>query len=99
MANQVIASVFTAVAQGASGFIQGKFNVSIRGNFVGTVFLQRSFDNGVTWQLCTGYNNQLPSAGFTIGVSFVCEEPEDGVLYRFNCTQWTSGTITTRISQ
>ena len=66
------------------------FNVSVWGTFVGTVQLQRSFDGGTTW---------IPTASYTAVDSDIGEEPEDSVLYRFECTAYTSGTINYRLSQ
>jgi len=89
----------TAQAQASALFraAPGKFNLSLWGTFVATVSLERSFDNGVTWLNCSkpdGSNN-----AFTAALSVVCEEPEEGVLYRVYCSAYTSGTVNYRISQ
>jgi hypothetical protein len=70
--------------------IRGDYNTSIWGTFVGTVQLQRSFDDGSTW---------LEVAEYTSGAESVGKEPEKGVLYRFECTAFTSGTINYRMAQ
>lgn len=72
----------------------GKFNVSIWGVSGASVALERSFDGGVTWLNCTTPGG-APNA-FTANASVVCEEPEDGVLYRLTCA---AGTANFRISQ
>jgi hypothetical protein len=88
---------FTGVATGASALLYRSFNLSIWGTFVGTVALERSFDGGTTWLNCTKSDGTANS--FTSGVSLICEEPEPGVLYRLNCTAFTSGAINWRLSQ
>ena len=65
------------------------FNVSRLGG-VGTVVLERSFDNGVTW-----HGVQTMDADFE-GVG---KEIDRQVLYRFNCTAYTSGNIFVRMSR
>lgn len=73
------------------------FNVSLWGTFVGSVQLERSFDNGTTWLPLTAAGT--PLYVWTAPASEVCEEPEAGVLYRLNCTAYTSGTVNYRLSQ
>lgn len=100
-----IAGTFTATGQsnpfapevdlrGARG---GRFNVTLSGTFVATVKLERTFDNGSTWHVVA--KSDFAEAAFTAPVSFMVEEPESGVQYRVNCTAYTSGTVTYRISQ
>jgi hypothetical protein len=77
--------------------IVGTYNVAIGGTFVATLQIERSFDGGATY---------VPLSGATIGVTatfaapttFRGVEPERGVLYRVNCTAFTSGPATVRIS-
>jgi hypothetical protein len=78
--------------------MRGKFNASIQGTFVGTVVIQRSYDNGSTWETVSK-DASGSDASFTAPCSIVVEESEAGVQYRWNCTAYTSGTINTRISQ
>jgi hypothetical protein len=73
------------------------FNVTLRGTFVATVRLERSFDDGVTWDPLTAAGT--PMFVFTGPASEIQEEPEEGVLYRLNCTAYTSGTVDYRLSQ
>ena len=68
--------------------------------YVGTVQVERSFDGGYTWLICNiGGAGQL--AQFTAGtpVSITFGEPEKQILYRLNCTAYSSGVINYRISQ
>ena len=69
------------------------FNITVSGG-VAVVQVERSFDTGVTWfvVLSDSLRTALPE-------SFTLSEPEFGVLYRLNCTAWTSGTVTYRLSQ
>lgn len=87
-----VAATFTSSTQSASFTPQAgrPFNVSLWGTFVASTALERSFDAGTTWLPC--------ATARTAPDSFVCLEPEYGVLYRLNCT-WTSGTVNYRISQ
>jgi hypothetical protein len=67
--------------------------------FVGTLELERSFDAGATWVTCNiGGGGQLAQYSAGTPVSFIAGECERGVAYRWNCTAYTSGSITTRIS-
>jgi hypothetical protein len=76
---------------------RGKFNASVQGTFVGTVKLERSFDEGVTFQVVSK-DSSGADASFTAPCSLVVEEVEKGVVYRWNCTAWTSGTLACRIA-
>jgi hypothetical protein len=82
--------------------VQGLFNVTLGGTApVGTVKLERSFDAGVSWfDVSRDAAGTLASYALSsTEMSFQLNEPESGVLYRANCTAYTSGTITSRISQ
>lgn len=76
----------------------GYFNVTVYGTFTATVAVQRSFDAGATWhtvsQDATGAD-----AAYTAPMSLVALEPEHGVVYRLNCTAYSSGTINYRMSR
>lgn len=73
-------------------FILGDFNFSLSGTWVGTVFIQRSFDGGTTWLDVTSYTANIQDTGF---------EPETRALYRAGIKTggYTSGTAVMRISQ
>ena len=91
---------FTATGQSAAVEIYGKANILIDGG-VGTVAVERSFDDGVTWTVISRDSAGNPASYVMATLAFngVVDEPEPGVLYRLNCTAYTSGTITFRISQ
>lgn len=92
---------FTAAGQASAAFAPMPgvpFDFDLNGVFAATVALQRSFDGGTTWNTVA-----LPSSGAplstTSSVSSSYVENEGGVVYRFQCTAWTSGTVTYRLSQ
>lgn len=76
----------------------GQFNISASGTFVATVQIERSFDNGTNWFVCSS-DSAGTAASFTAPFSVVAEEPTPGVIYRLNCTALTSGEVDYRISQ
>ena len=71
------------------------FNATLSGTWVGTVTLDRSFDNGSTWSPCTNLGAAL---SFTANLTEIVREPEGGVQYSFNFTR-TSGSLVYRLSQ
>ena len=75
-----------------------QFNISLSGDMVGTVEIERSFDNGATWFVCSS-DGAGTEASYTAPFSVVVEENEQKTLYRLNCTAYTSGTGAYRISQ
>jgi hypothetical protein len=82
----------------ASRSTTNAFSVSTSGTFVATVQLERSFDNGSNWFVCSS-DASGTTASWTAPFSVIAEEPTQGVLYRLNCTAYTSGTVTYRIDQ
>ena len=72
--------------------MRGYFNFSLSGTFVATVFVQRSFDKGVTWLDVESYTAATEQKGI---------EPEGGVYYRFGIKTggYTNGTVVGRLSQ
>ena len=101
---QNLPAAFTATGQSTPfladgiGDLQDKpFNISLWGTFVATIQLERSFDGGTTWLPLTAMGNQIYQ--FSAPCSETCVETEAGVLYRWNCTAYTSGTVNHRISQ
>lgn len=99
-ASRVATGTFTAVGVGtpAGNEMNHEFNVSIWGTFVASVALERSFDGGVTFVNCS-LDASGTANGMTTPTSIVCREPESGMLYRLNCTSFTSGPVNWRISQ
>lgn len=103
---QAVTGSFTGTGQSASLLVKGiddgrsrPFNIEVRGNGVGTVQLERSFD-GTNWVPTSANGTQLNKWAKTAANSFseTWEEEEPGALYRLNCTAYTSGTITYRLS-
>ena len=90
MAIDAVSGSFTGVAAGASAAMSGDFNVSLSDFGVATVRLERSFDDGATWLVVESYTGDTER---------LVTEPEKHVLWRFNCTSHTSGTIVWRISR
>lgn len=73
------------------------FNVSVYGTFVGTVVLEKTFDNGTNYIPVLRPNSGTAISYTAPGTEVLCE-PEAGVKYRLRCTAYTSGTINTRLS-
>lgn len=105
-ANAVVTGSFTATGQSTSYLVWGSFNVAIygssgpNGSWNGTVRIERSFDGGTTW-IVAGVGGSGTQATYNTpnqDVSVVVTEPEQGMLYRLNCTAYTSGTINYRLS-
>lgn len=76
--------------------VSAPFNMSLWGTFVGTIYIERSFDNGATYLPITALGS---SVTFSAPASEVFEEPEAGVLWRLRCSAYTSGTVNYRLSQ
>lgn len=94
----VVSGTFTATGRSAAftrDYNQRGFNFTLSGTFVATVQLERSFDQGVTWHPVTAFGTDVE---FTIPVSETWEDPES-TLYALNCENYTSGTVTYRLSQ
>lgn len=106
MAN--VTGSFTATGQSASfiPFISdrstkaGVFNIALTGTGVAAIQLEKSFDNGTTWCQLYGGGTQLYQWAYnSVNLSEQATESEQGVIFRLNCTGFTSGTINYRISQ
>lgn len=108
MTSALISGTFTGTGQSKSAFVYGPFNFSVWGTplngdgtadtYSGTVELERSFDGGTTW-LAVAEDGTGTPASYTTIVSLVGKETESAVLYRVNCTAYSSGTINYRLSQ
>jgi len=72
--------------------LQGYFNLSLSGIWVGTITIQRSFDKGDTWFDVDTFTENIQEYGF---------EPEGGIYYRAGTKEgaYTSGTCVVRLSQ
>jgi hypothetical protein len=101
--SNVVTKSFTATGQSdnfdpfADNFGASRFNLTISGTFVATIRLERSFDEGSTWHPCTRSDGS--SRTWAAPMSIIVSEVEAGVLYRLNCTAFTSGTAVCRLSQ
>lgn len=99
MADGVVTGTFAATGQSSAicfGPDGNGGNVSIFGTFSATLALQRSFDGGTTWiNVTDAYGTALP---YTAPATFRVDEPERGVIYRLNCSAYTSGTVSYRLS-
>lgn len=73
------------------------FNIAVSGTFVGTVVLEKSFDNGTTY-IPVNRPGTNTAISYTAPGCEVLYEPETAVNYRWRCSAYTSGTITTRLS-
>lgn len=81
---------FTGTGTSASiGVSNRKITVRLSGFGTGTVKTQRSFDGGTTWEDVKSY---------TADAVEVVEEPGVDVLWRFNCSAHSSGTLAYRLS-
>lgn len=89
---------FTGTGQSAVIALYDRFNFTLRGTFVATVQLERSFDDGTTWDICSR-DTIGTAAAYTAPVSLVAREPEKKVKFRLNCTAFTSGQVDYRLSQ
>jgi hypothetical protein len=94
----VLSGTLTAVGASASKPLHHDFNVSLWGTFAATVQVERSFDGGTTF-VPVSKDASGTTAAFTAPCSIICDEPELGVLYRLNCTAYTSGTVNFRLSR
>lgn len=95
---EVLGGTFAATGTSTAKALWGDFNVAIWGTFAATVAVERSFDGGTTF-VPVARDTSGTAASFTAATSLSISEPEKGVLYRLNCTAYTSGTVNYRLSQ
>lgn len=98
----VLTHSFTATGQSGSVPVFGEFSVSIWGTplngdgtsgaFVGTVRLERSADGGTTW-VPASTDGVGTVAMYSATTAVQGTEFFTGATYRFNCINYTSGTI------
>jgi len=94
-----LSGTFSGTGESDAVLVRGACNITLKfGGAVATVRLEKSFDGGSTW--FTVSKNTVPEdASFTDSVSAVIEEHEGGVLYRWNCSAYTSGAVIYRIGK
>lgn len=81
----------------ARGSASGHFNFVLNGTFVGTVGVDKTYDDGVTWLPASDVTGTAVS--LTAPGAKLLRELEAGVGYRTRCTAYTSGTATARLAQ
>jgi len=91
-----IAGELEGVGRSQGVVVFNEFNAVLNGTFVATLRLERSLDGGVTYYPLTALGDNF---SFTGPCQEVFNEPQPGVLYAWNCTEYTSGTIAYRIGQ
>lgn len=67
------------------------FNVSVRGTWTGSVNLERSFDEGSTWFICSADGAGTPCT-YTSNFSIIVDNPVGGTVFRLNFTALSAGT-------
>lgn len=99
MAVRSIGGTITSTGATESVELNGSGNVLLDfSGAVATISLEKSFDDGSTWHVAS--KDSVPNpATYTGDINGVVEEHEYHVLYRFNCTSYSSGTINYRISR
>ena len=99
MAKTIVSGTFGATGQSANFPVLGKFNALLSGG-VGTVALEKSYDGGTVWFGVTDALGVLivHTMVSDVQLNAVLEEPEPNIQYRWNCTAFTSGVITYRLS-
>lgn len=82
-----ISGPFTAVNWSDSIYLDGEWDFVTHGTYTAKLELQRTYDDGRTWQIYRVFDsvNDLPVQ--TNGI-----EQDNDVRYRVSCTVWTSGT-------
>jgi hypothetical protein len=94
----LVAGSFAGTGASSAVAVAGRFNINLTGFGSATVKVERSFDNGSSWHIASR-DAAGTEAAYTANASLVADEPERGVLYRLNCTNFSSGPIVYRISQ
>ena len=96
----VLSGTFVATGQSAVVTVFGRASLTIEGG-IGTVAVERSEDGGTSWVVASK-NSDGDAASYTTASAMafngVIDEPESQILYRFNCTAYTSGNVNYRIA-
>lgn len=103
--NQFSTTAALGTTQASTGLLGvklfGWFALNLSGTWTATVTVQRSMNEGVTWQDVTdGLGSATPIAFTTNGI-FIGYEPARGALYRFGIKtgNYTSGTVVGALEQ
>jgi hypothetical protein len=93
-----ISGTFVGTGNSAEIRIKGRASVLITGGNA-TVNIQRSTDQGSTWNTISrdAAGTLAAYATATLGFNGFIDEPEHMVMYRLNCSAYTSGTVTYRM--
>lgn len=92
-------TTFSGTGGGDAVRLRGHGNARLSGTFVGTLRLEKSFDNGATWHpVAKNEHGDLASYTSETGVLEIFE-PRNDVLWRWNCTAYTSGSPVGLINQ
>lgn len=92
----IFAQTLTSAASTAAFLAPPSFVAILRGNGVGTVKLQRSYDNGANWNdVVRPGNASLVSYTKTATDTFTetIDSPDGRALWRFTCSAYTSGNL------
>lgn len=92
MSRALLEVSFTGTGTSDPVALSGDFNLSLdftTGGGSGTVDLQRSFDDGSTWETTDSISANDERNGLAVS----------NLLWRFNCSAFTSGTIACRLEQ
>lgn len=89
---------FTATGQSTPVGLNGQFNFGLAfSGAVATVSLKRKLPGEAGYSIVTyGDGTALT---FTADVNSTWVEPENDALYEWDCTAYTSGTVTARLAQ
>lgn len=96
------AESLAVVATGPLGQLRAVAGVPVRfemwGGAVASVTVERSGDDGASWQPLTAGGMVISTFTGTTS-EFLDEETQEGALYRANVTSYSSGTLNVRLSQ
>lgn len=92
--------VLTATGRTAGVTFIGTASLSIQGG-VGTVQVQRSFDDGASWETIDKDSNgsKAQYALNSTGISVLIENEDPSAIYAVNVSAYTSGNIAVRLSR
>lgn len=97
MAKTLVLGNFTGIGNSPAAQASGGLNVVAWGTFVATLVLERSFDGGTVYVPVLNQDG-FTSTELTMPGSLWRFEFEAGVLYRWRCSAFTSGTVKYRLS-